>query len=216
MSTYSTVVYDTFLGHEVHVLSPEPVAGTGGAMIQTNLKEISDALRAFMTATKGISTVVKSGETMTYTYTDGTTQDFTVPNGATGAQGPQGATGAQGPQGATGAQGPQGLPGVTGWNAVTENTSATVSLTLEDCGSYKLTSTAITSLTLTTASGWTDGHMARIRWTCPSTSPTFSIPSGWKVCGDDCSGGVFTPSAGSYWMFVETRLDETFLTVQKY
>jgi len=53
-------------------------------------------------------------KTYTIVYTDGTTNSFTVTDGASGATGPQGPQGEQGPQGLAGATGPQGVQGPAG------------------------------------------------------------------------------------------------------
>ena len=215
--TPTRITYKTLLGHEIPVLSPDPPDGKAGAVFMDAIKGSADACEAFMNATKGISSVVKTGETLTFTYTDGTTETFTVPNGATGATG---ATGAQGPQGETGPQGVQGIQGeqgVSGWTENTASTSSTPSITFTDGQSYQCASASITALTLSVSSGWSTGHVSRLRFYSPSTATTLTYPSTWICLGDDCSSHIFTPATdANYWLFLESRPDGNFLTVQKY
>lgn len=84
---------------------------------------------------RGITSIMRSAgngspgtyDTYTIIYTDATTSDFAVYNGANGA------TGATGP---TGAQGPRGYDGPAGPNAVSTATTSTLTGMLKGSGGY--------------------------------------------------------------------------------
>ena len=112
----------------------------GSGVYDNDLAEIIAQAIGLIGELKGVESITKTGssglvDTYTILYTDGTTADFYVTNGApgepgpagpkgdTGATGPQGpagevgeagATGPQGEQGPAGPQGPQGETGATG------------------------------------------------------------------------------------------------------
>ncbi len=81
MATYSKIEIDNILGHPVYGVTPTPTPGYALSFIDSNTRNLTAAFRAFMSATKGISSIVKDGETLTITYTDGTTQTEEVKDG---------------------------------------------------------------------------------------------------------------------------------------
>jgi hypothetical protein len=104
-------------------MNSEIVANTTAiADIQTELTKVMAYKGintiSFVSSTGGSSAGI-AGATDTYriSYTDGSTSEYTVKNGADGAQGIQGEVGPEGPQGPkgdTGEAGPQGIPGEKG------------------------------------------------------------------------------------------------------
>lgn len=74
------------------------------------------------------------------------------------------------------------------------NSGDPVALTLANNTVYKLTATALTSLTL---SGVETGfEYASVTFTSGTTATVFSMPaSGWYCIGAACSSGTFTPEA---------------------
>lgn len=84
MPTYSTTEIANILGSSIPGVTPTPTPGYSLALIDDIARGLTAGMLSFMSATKGISSLVKSGETITITYTDGTTQTFTVADGEPG------------------------------------------------------------------------------------------------------------------------------------
>lgn len=81
MATYTKVAIDNILGNPVYGVTPTPTPGYALEFVDTNTRNLTAAMRAFMSATKGISSITKDGETLTITYTDGSTQTEEVKDG---------------------------------------------------------------------------------------------------------------------------------------
>lgn len=173
MATYTTIEIANILGHSIPGVTPTPTPGFSLALIDDIARGLTGGVQAFMSATKGISTLVKTGETVTITYTDGTTQTFTVADGAPGADGVG-----------------------TGWTFSTSSSSSLYA-TLTN-GTWFYDDTACTYISLTDNLGLGESSVLEFN----SSSATFSAPSGAFHLGDDCDdSGVFTPGSG-YWYTV--------------
>ena len=95
--------------------------------------------------------------------------------------------------------------------------SASITLTLANNTLYTFSSSAITEINLSAASGL---KYCGFDFATGSTAPTFSYPADgtndWIFEGADCSGGVFVPAASTRYRIAIERGFGTYIgTVQK-
>lgn len=166
---YTTTEIANILGSSIPGVTPTPTPGFALALIDDISRGLTAGILAFMDATKGIASLEKIGETVTITYTDGTTQNFTVENGEPGADGIG-----------------------TGWNFTTSSTSD-LSVTLTNGAWYYNDATASS---VSIADGLGIGESSVVEFVASTT--TYSASSTAYHLGDDCSSGTFTPGTGTY------------------
>ena len=211
MTSYNRILYKTLVGgYEIYILSPNP-NGDGGDTIQDAVVAMADAIEGWTSATKGISSASKTGETLTFTYSDNTTQDFTVPNGTPGTS-PSASvsksgttatitiTDATGTTTTTVSDGAAGADGASAqWTLSSDTTSTACSAALA-LGTWFYFSAGSSSLTVT--SSLTFGQSSAVEFSSPATATTYTGPSGCSHYGDACDGGDFTPAASKTYQIV--------------
>lgn len=175
MPTYTTTEIANILGSSILGVTPTPTPGYSLALIDDIARGLTAGMLSFMSATKGISSLVKSGETITITYTDGTTQTFTVADGEPGTPGTDGAD--------------------AGWTVTSESGTSTVSLSN---GQWVYVSSP--SSYITVSSNLSSGESSILEIVTGSSAVTFSVPSNTKHFGDSVADGVLSLSANSHYL----------------
>lgn len=144
------------------------------ALIDGNARSLCAAALAWMAETKGIQSAEKNGETLTIAYSDGTAQEFTLPNGTNGKDGENGKDGVG-----------------TGWNqAGISGDSACLENGVWFYSAQKLSG-------LSVSDGLNFGDSSVLEFTLEdSSSGCFSAPAAAFHSGDGCEEGVFYPEGG--------------------
>lgn len=185
MGEFTKELIATIRGSSVYGVTPAPMEGRTLALIDDNARSLCAAMLDWMAETKGIQSTSKAGETLTITYSDGTTQDFSVPNGTAGV-------------------------GV-GWNLTTISSGSSFTLTN---GSWFYASSACSSLTLSDGLSFGESAILEFTTdsSCSFSAPASAVHSG-DDCEDGVfvpeSGKTYvvnyTKTGGGLWGIVVTR-----------